>query len=187
MRSEARDPELDSLLAQFDAAGGVLDYAFVEVREDGSPHAQHRAAAIAGMAEIDRRLERWAVQNTSEKYPIEMFYRVRWDEARLTGEPVRFSTFWGTDDVKPKPVEDCAQAIPNVDGYKTAFFHPPYGLRGSPNGKAALSPGSTSTSSGHAPSGPRYSLGRQSGQTTSRQATNGGAPSTGRSARWDRK
>lgn len=131
MRSEAADPELDSLLARFDAAGGVLDYVFVGQAGDGLPHARHRAAALAGMAEIDRRLEQWAVQNTSAKYPIEMFYRVRWDESKLTGEPMSFQTFWGTDDVAPKPLGDRAWSIPNVDGYKTAFFHPPYSLRGS--------------------------------------------------------
>jgi hypothetical protein len=90
------------------------------------------------MAEIDHRLEQWAVQNRSAKYPIEMFFRLRWDEAKLTGEPVSLSAFWGTDDVEPKPIGDRAWSIPNIDGYKTAFFHPPYGLQGSPTEKAEL-------------------------------------------------
>jgi hypothetical protein len=46
--------------------------------------------------------------------------------------------FWGTDDVEPKPIGDHAWSIPNVDGYKPAFFHPPYGLEGSPSEKAEL-------------------------------------------------
>lgn len=138
MRSETSDPELGSLLARFAAAGGVLDYVFVGRQDDGLPHAQHRSAALAGMAEVDRRLEQWAIRNTSAKYPIEMFYRVRWDEMKLKGEPVSLSTFWGTDDVEPKPLGDHAWSIPNVDGYKTAFFHPPYSLRGSADEKAEL-------------------------------------------------
>lgn len=138
MRNEASEPELRSLLARFDAAGGVLDYVFLAQAGVGPPHACHRAAALAGMAEIDRRLEQWAVQNASAKYPIEMFFRVRWDEAKVAGEPVSFSTFWGTDDVEPKPIGDRAWSIPNKDGYKTAFFHPPYTLSGSASEKMEL-------------------------------------------------
>jgi hypothetical protein len=123
---------------RYDAAGGVLDYVFLEPHDARSPHAWHRAAALAGMAEIDYRLKQWAIRHASEKYPIDKFFRVRWDEAKLTGGPVSFSTFWGTDDVEPKPVGDRAWAIPNVDGYKTAFFHPPYGLQGSAREKEEL-------------------------------------------------
>ena len=49
-----------------------------------------------------------------------------------------FTTFWGTDDMKPKPIGQHAWSIPNVDGYKTAFFHPPYGLCGSDHEKECL-------------------------------------------------
>ena len=138
MRSGASDPRLDSLLERFDVAGGVLDYVFVESNNDTPPHANHRSAALAGIAEIDRRLEQWAIQRASATIPIERFFRVRWDEAKLTGEPVSLSTFWGSDDVEPKPIGDQAWSIPTVDGYKTAFFHPPYGLRGSPDEKVGL-------------------------------------------------
>jgi hypothetical protein len=138
MRNAASDPELCSLLARFDAAGGVLDYVILERQDAVSQYACHRAAALAGMAEVDRRLEKWAVQHASPKYPIDMFFRVRWDEAKLTGEPVGFSTFWGTDDVEAKPIGKRARSIPNVDGYKTAFFHPPYALQGSASEKAEL-------------------------------------------------
>lgn len=134
MRSKATHAELDSLVAKFDAAGGVLDYVFLERGDTAS----HRDAAIAGMAEIDRHLEQWAVQKSSAEYPIEMFFRVRCDETKLTGEPASFAKFWGTDDVEPKPIGDRAWSIPNVDGYKTAFFHPPYGLHGSPSEKNEL-------------------------------------------------
>ena len=138
MLCEAFDLELNSLLARFDAVGGVLDYVFLERQDVGPPFSCHHAAALAGMAEIDCRLEQWAARNASAKYPIEMFFRVHCDEAKLTGEPVSFSTFWGTNDVDPKPLGEHAWSIPNLDGYKAAFFHPPYGLQGSPSEKAEL-------------------------------------------------
>ena len=138
MRNVATEPKLCALLERYDTAGGVLDYAFLEPHYGGPPHAIHRAGALAGMAEIDRRLEQRAVDMASEKYPVEMFFRVRWDEAKLTGAAVSFSTFWGTDDVEPKPIGERAWSIPNVDGYKTAFFHPPYGLQGEASEKAEL-------------------------------------------------
>ena len=40
--------------------------------------------------------------------------------------------------MEPKPIGDRAWSIPNADGYKPAFFHPPYGLRGSAAEKAEL-------------------------------------------------
>jgi hypothetical protein len=138
MRSVAPEPELSSLLERYDAAGGVLDYVFFAAHDIGPPPTFHRAAALAGMVEIDRRLEQRANRTASEEYPIEMFYRVRWDEAKLTGEGISFSSFWGTDDVEPKPIGDRAWSIPIVDGYKTAFFHPPHGLRGSAAENAKL-------------------------------------------------
>jgi hypothetical protein len=138
MRNVASESTLSSLLATYDAAGGVLDYVFLGPQDAGSPHAAHRAAALAGMAEIDRRLEQRAMGHASKEYPIEMFFRLRWDVAKLTGESVSFSAFWGNDDVEPKPIGDRAWTIPKVDGYKTAFFHPPYGLRGSASDKEEL-------------------------------------------------
>jgi hypothetical protein len=133
MQNEDSDPELLSLLQRFDAAGGVLDYVFLELQGVGPPFACHRAAALSGMAEIDCRLEQWAIQHASARFPIERFFRVRGDETNLTGEPVSFRTFWGADNVELKPIGDRAWSIPNVDGYKTAFFHPPHGLQGSPS------------------------------------------------------
>jgi hypothetical protein len=60
-----------------------------------------------------------------------MFFRLRWDEAKSKGAQVPFSTFWGTEDVEAKPIGKGACSIPTVDGYKSAFFHPPHGLGGS--------------------------------------------------------
>lgn len=131
MREILSEPELASLLATFGARGGVLDYAFLEGESEDSSELLHRAAALAGMAAIDRRLRQWAESHASTERPIEMFFRLSWDEAKLTGRRISLWEFWGTDDVEPKRLAEKAWSIPDVDGYKTAFFHPPHGLRGS--------------------------------------------------------
>ncbi|MEA2599210.1 MAG: hypothetical protein QOF89_202 [Acidobacteriota bacterium] len=122
MREVAPEPELAALLAKYDANGGVMDYIFLEAETECPREQLHRSAALAGMAAIDRRIEHW----------------VRWDEAKLTGERVPFPVFWGTDDVEPKPLRDNAWSIPNVDGYKAAFFHPPHSLQASAKETAEL-------------------------------------------------
>jgi hypothetical protein len=129
MRNLEPEPELFSLLSRYDAAGGIIDYVFLEAEEVESSYACHRAAALAGMAEIDRRLERRAVSRASDEFPIEMFFRLRWDEAKLKGGPVGFTEFWGTDEER---------SIPEVDGYKTAFFNPPHSMSGSAAEKQEL-------------------------------------------------
>ena len=130
MKPVNSDSELADLLQRFEQQGGVLDY--VSFEDDGeSPGEQaHRAAAIAGIEAIDRRLEQWAIRHASDEYPIEKFFRLRWEEAKLKGQRVSLSAFWGTDDVVPKPFGDRSWLLPEKDGYKTVFFHPPYGLRG---------------------------------------------------------
>jgi hypothetical protein len=138
MKESALETELASLLAKYSALGGVLDYVFLEEQSEAAPVQLHRAAALAGIAAIDRRLEQWALSHVSGQYPMESFFRVHWNPHKLTGEQVSFAAFWGTDDVEPKPMGERAWSIPNVDGYKTAFFHPPYCLQGSPREKADL-------------------------------------------------
>ena len=123
-------PELARLLREFGACGGVLDYVFLRCRATGRPEELHRSVAVAGMAAIDRRLERYAISHATAQYPINIFYRATWDAARLVGEQVPFEMFWGNDDAAAKPTGRNSWSIPNVDGYKTAFFQPPYPLRG---------------------------------------------------------
>lgn len=132
------DAELAALLARFGESGGVLDYVVVKPIGTDSAPLSHKAAAIAGIAGIDRRLESWALSHASEEYPAEVFFRLRWDESKLVGGPVSFTSFWGTDDVTPQQINQYAWSIPEVDGYKTAFFHPPYGMRGSDREKEDL-------------------------------------------------
>lgn len=138
MQEMPPNTELAGLLADYDSRGGVLDYVFLQADLEMPPLQFHKAAAVAGMAAIDRRLEQWAVAHASKELPIERFCRVTWDETKLTGEQVSFETFWGTDDVRPKPSGTKSWSIPLVDGYKTAFFHPPYSLSGSDEEKEAL-------------------------------------------------
>lgn len=100
----APDEGLTALLESFDAIGGVLVYVALRAGAEAASPTSHRAAALAGIAEIGRHLG-WA--------------RLAWDESKLSGEPVSFTTFWGTDDVSRELM---------IDGYKTAFFFPPYRL-----------------------------------------------------------
>jgi len=138
MHEFSPDAELAALLVRFREIGGVVDYVLLRSGVLPAPPQFHKAAALAGIAAIDRRLESWAVSHASEEYPAEGFFRLEWDESKLSGGPVSFTTFWGTDDVKPKPIGQHAWSIPDVDGYKTAFFHPPYGLRGPDHEKEGL-------------------------------------------------
>jgi hypothetical protein len=123
MRILSSNPELSALLGTYDSVGGALDFVFF------GPHtisdASHRLAALAGMAEIARRHET-------------RVYRIHWDEAKLAGNPVTFPEFWGSDDAEPKPLGELAESIPEVDGYKTAFFLPPHGLSGGSSENDAL-------------------------------------------------
>jgi hypothetical protein len=124
----ASDEELTALLERFDAIGGVLDYVVVRTGAEVASSTSHRTAALAGIAQIDRRLGKVAEARASADIPAERFFRLTWDESRLSGKAVSFTTFWGTDDVRRKPLGQNGWSIPNVDGYKTAFFHPPYRL-----------------------------------------------------------
>ena len=100
----APDDGLTALVENFDAIGGVLAYVALRAGEEAASPRSHRAAALAGVAEIGRRLG-WA--------------RLTWDESKLSGRPISLATFWGTDDVNRESI---------IDGYKSAFFFPPYEL-----------------------------------------------------------
>ena len=106
--------ELNWLLTEFDSQGGVVEYVFFEASDD-APAQLHRAAAVAGIGVIARRHE--------------PYYRVDWDETKLVGAKISFPEFWGSDDIAGKWINDEYVTIPNVDGYKTAFFCTPHGLR----------------------------------------------------------
>jgi hypothetical protein len=117
----APDADLARLLAEFAGRGGVLDYVFLRPRESLPRVSLHRAAALAGMAVIACRSEAFT-----------------WDEMKLAGDPASFEAFWGNDDAARKRASHYAWTVPTVDGYKTAFFQPPYTLSGSEKQKLAL-------------------------------------------------
>ena len=99
------DEELTALLKDFDEVGGVLDYVKLRrARASVASSQVHRAAALAGVVEIDRRLEKVAEALASDDLTAERFFRLTCNESELSGEPVPFATFWGTDDVRPKPL-----------------------------------------------------------------------------------
>ena len=127
------DPEWDALLKEFSNRGGILDY--VILRPESETEVQpHRTAALAGIAVIDRRWNSYIANHVTEEDPREKFFTYKWDETKLSGAPVSFTEFWGTDDVIPKPIDGLdwqAWSIPEIDGYKPAFFHGPHGLWGS--------------------------------------------------------
>lgn len=124
------DPELTRLLDDYRGRGGAIDHVFLRGAKNGVPEALHRSAALEGMAVIDRRLERWANEHASDQTPVDRFFRVTWDATRLVGHPVTYEVFRGAEDVVPTPIGRDAWSMPERDGYRPAFFHPPYNLRG---------------------------------------------------------
>jgi hypothetical protein len=130
MQESSLETELTDLLAKFDACGGVLDFVFLDSGYPAPTEQLHHIAALDGIAAIDRRLEKWANSHATKEYPLEVFFRLEWNETKLKGHRVTLSEFWGSDDVEPKAITKDSWAIPNVDGYKTAFFLPPHVLSG---------------------------------------------------------
>ena len=85
MHEVSPDVELAALLARFGESGGVLDYVLLQPGGTTAAPQPHKAAALAGVAAIDRRLESWASSHASEVYPAEGFFRLEWDESKLVG------------------------------------------------------------------------------------------------------
>lgn len=125
-------------MSRLEDMGVVLEYVFHEVQPTLDPFTRHRAAALAGIEEIARRLDHRPVGASSNDSLSEQYFYVRWDASALSGQPVSFSDFWGSDDVVRRGSGKQAWSLPEVDGYKSAFFLPPYGLRDSADAQAAL-------------------------------------------------
>src|SRR5262249_18674896 len=70
--------------------------------------------------------------------PLACALDYQWDVTKLTGEAIAFHAFWGTDDVERKKIARDAWSVPDIDGYKPAFFHPPHGRRGGVSGNLHL-------------------------------------------------
>jgi hypothetical protein len=130
MRNVAPDPEIAALLRKYDEMGGVMDFVILEPMKSAFLEKVHRAAALEGMAEIDRRLREWVKSRATKELPESAFFRVRWDASKLTGERISLAGFLGTN-VAPESWGQEEHSIPEVDGYQSAFFCPPHGFGGS--------------------------------------------------------
>jgi hypothetical protein len=130
--------ELADLLREFDARGGVLEFAFYRSEHFDDHDLLHRRAAHRFLDNCANAYFARAAEIDHEKYPMARLYNYKWDPGALDGTRITFDSFWGTDDVAPKQIDKLAWSIPNVDGYKTAFFHPPHGLRDGVDGNQTL-------------------------------------------------
>ncbi len=138
MRPPSYPSDLLPLMSQLDTAGVAIEYVFHEGSPTTDSFARHRTAAIEGMEEIARRLDHRPIDGAPAESSLDLHFHVRWDLATLSGKPVSFGEFWGVDDVKPRATSKYASSLPEVNGYKSAFFLPPYGLRGSIEAQSAL-------------------------------------------------
>lgn len=114
-------PELAVLLEAFDARGGVIEFEFYEAETSTLDQSQHQKAAGLFLSNV--------ATHYTEFYEVDEHDPLRragprhsWDENQLTGKLISFAEFWGSE----LPSGECG--IP--DGFKTAFFMPPYKLSG---------------------------------------------------------
>jgi hypothetical protein len=117
------------LLDAYDKRGGVLVYEFYDRDGNDGVLEAHREAArlfLDSCAAVNRKF----IESINASNPLARTLSYQWEETKLTGGAIDFPTFWGIDDVEQKPIAPHAWIIPNIDGYKLAFFHPPYGLSG---------------------------------------------------------
>jgi hypothetical protein len=125
--------DLAILLDAFDKRGGVLAFAFYDPTPRGCSAESHRDAAwqfLDARATASREF-----RNTIDTdNPLARLLTYKWNDTKLRGRQIPFHEFWGTDDVEPKPTS----GIPDIDGYKPAFFHPPHGLHGGVSGNLHL-------------------------------------------------
>jgi hypothetical protein len=132
------DPELAELLREFDRRGGVLEFAFYRSEHFRDVESLHRAAAHQFLDDCATAYHARVADIDYEKYPMARLHTYKWEPDALGGTRISFESFWGTDNVVPKQINTDAWSIPSVDGYKTAFFHPPYGLRNGVDGNLAI-------------------------------------------------
>lgn len=124
-----RSLDLHDLLGHLQGADVVVEHVFL----DSDTHLplegleRHRAAALAGIAEIARRRDN------------RPYFEVRWDETRLVGGPVDVAAFWETaDGSEPPEATSLDFEEPSIAVYRAAFFDPPYPLRGDAGDPARL-------------------------------------------------
>ncbi len=129
--------ELAILLDAFDKRGGVLAFAFYDPGPHGCCDEPHRDAAWRFL-DTQAAASREFRKTIETDNPLAGLLNYKWDDTKLRGQQISFQEFWGTDDVEPKPIAPNAWGLPNIDGYKPAFFHPPHGLDGGVSGNLHL-------------------------------------------------
>src|SRR5262245_31128652 len=127
---EYESAELLSLLAAIDDLGCVLDYVVLSTDDNDAGSTIHRAAAIKGIQAIDHRLRVWAESHATAEHHADTAFRLTWDERKLCGGAITFEEFWGADDVHFRQIDDHTWVGMGVNGYESAFFNPPHGLKG---------------------------------------------------------
>lgn len=127
--------ELAIYLDAFKARGGVLEFVFFDPGPRGFCPEAHRDAAWQFLDEHATACREY--RNSLEKgRPLSRLLEndpYRWNESKLRGEPISMSLFWGSDDL-----DHSSDGPAHTDGYKSAFFLPPYGLKGDVSGNTLL-------------------------------------------------
>src|SRR5262245_23919922 len=101
------DPELASLLADFDKRGGVVDYVLL-------PAMPHPFAAAEFMRVIERK---WS-------------WQLAFDSAKAVATPISEARFYGRFyDRASRRLSYCTVSFGDDEGYAYAFGSPPYGLQ----------------------------------------------------------
>lgn len=122
------DNELEELLEEVDLQHVVLDFAFYESALPRH-YESHLEAAHQFLDSSHMQYQKNHATIDFNQYPLAKNHVYKWNPDELVGTRISFADFWGSDDVAPTPIGDSAWSIPNVEGYKTAFFLPPYGLQ----------------------------------------------------------
>ena len=129
--------ELGELLEEIDLQHVVLEFVFYESALPES-YESHFDAAHDFLDASHTQYQKHYATIDFNRYPLAKNHVYKWNPGELTGTRISFDEFWGPDDVAPTPIGDHGWSIPNVEGYKTAFFLPPYGLQNPQNRNTVL-------------------------------------------------
>lgn len=122
------EEELGTLLEEIDLQHVVLEFVFYQsaLPQD---YQSHFDAAYDFLDASHQQFQKHYATIDFNQYPLAKNHVHKWNPDELIGTRISFAEFWGSDDVDPTPLGNRAWSVPNVDGFKTAFFLPPYGLQ----------------------------------------------------------
>lgn len=122
------EEKLGTLLEAIDLQHVILDLVFYQsvLPKD---YESHFDAAYNFLDLSHRQFQEHCATIDFNRYPLAKNQVYKWNPDELIGTRISFMEFWDSDDVASTPLGDRAWSIPNVDGFKTAFFLPPYGLQ----------------------------------------------------------